>query len=434
MKSLSTQLLTKTTQSRRLGIIPRFYGLVFLLAIFLSSTALALDISMKKVYLPGETIIAEIVGPILEPIFLKDIQFKRENVAVPFEYDLKKIGENYFLWATAPESPGNYTFMIDNVLTTVNGKEEQIRFIYNFSIEGQLTEYSVKPGFIITSDDVEIEVWLNRDIEKNISLGQKQVFLQPGKNKFQVSLQELVNGERFNVGTYYLPVKLIGEDVKQTTVNRGLVLSPSVISQRISKEESLNSTYKISIKNIEGREIKDIYFIYDEKKFSIVPKGNFSLAINQTKDYNLTILNASNLRSYEEIFAKSNSSYAELLVEISFLKDANSNESIINDTREDPATNQSLKELRCSEIRGGRFCTEEQTCSGETLKSLDGNCCIGTCNVKEKSGSGSWIGYVLAIILVGILGYVYYNYNKTKKKTNADSFKKKVNEAEKKLP
>ncbi|MDP3881613.1 MAG: hypothetical protein Q8Q31_01915 [Nanoarchaeota archaeon] len=409
----------------------KLYILIFLFIISLSVESTALEISMKKVYSPGETIIAEIRGPIFDPILLEDVEFKRENVRVPLEYDLKKFGDNYFIWAGAPKSPGNYTFLMKDVATTINGKEEKIDFAYNFSVSGEMIEYSVVPGFILTSQDIEIDITLNRDLDKNISLGDDnlQIFLQPGDNKIKILFRDLVNydDKRFKVGAYLLPVKLIDNDFKEIVIKKGLVISPSVISERGSLD--VRSNYTLSVRNSEDKEIKNIHFTYDESKFRILPKGNFSLNPNQTRYYNLTILNISNLKDYEEIYARSNASYARLLVNINIVANSELNDSDLNSS----SINKTNKELRCSEIRGGRFCSAGQVCSGQSVSSLDGSCCIGACNIKKKSGSNSWLGYILGLILVGILGYVYYNYQKTKK-NKGDSFKKKVDAAEKKLP
>jgi hypothetical protein len=314
------------------------------------------------------------------------------------------------------------------VSTTQDGKNAVIDFAYNFSVSGQLAEYSVKPGFIITSGDTELDVTLNRDTGKTVSIGKRSVFLLPGENKILVSLDELIYSEqaRFQVGDYFLPIKLIDNNFRNVILRKGLTFVPSIITIAIGRGEKTN--YSIEVKNLEDREMKNIHFAFDESKFSISPTGNFSLSPNQTKNYTIVISNVSNLQGYEEIYVRSNNSYARLIMEILLPSLTDSNK-----TENKNTTNISNNDYRCSEIRGGRFCDAEQTCSGEIVRSLDGNCCIGTCSVKKKP-SGAWIGYVLAILMIGVLGYVYYNYKKTKSKGEGESFKKKVKEAEEKLP
>ena len=94
---------------------------IFLLSIILLQLASAISTTIKPVYQPGETMIIEIQGNILEPIKKEDIELKRVNVQVPFEYDFKKIGSKYFLYAILPQSQNNYTLYIKNIATTSNG-------------------------------------------------------------------------------------------------------------------------------------------------------------------------------------------------------------------------------------------------------------------------------------------------------------------------
>jgi len=84
---------------------------VFILLSTLSLVSSA-SISMKDSYEPQETMLIKLEGSILEPIALEQIQFKRNNVDIITEFDVKKIQDTYYIWALAPQNANNYTLII----------------------------------------------------------------------------------------------------------------------------------------------------------------------------------------------------------------------------------------------------------------------------------------------------------------------------------
>src|SRR3989344_5536255 len=124
----------------------------------------AISSDLREAYRPGETIIAELQGNFLSPIEKENVEFYRGHVLVPFEYDVMKLGEKYFLWAVAQENENNYTLKIKDISTTINGKPGKIDFEKNFSIVGGLIDYSIKPGVIFANSDFELVVFLNEDL------------------------------------------------------------------------------------------------------------------------------------------------------------------------------------------------------------------------------------------------------------------------------
>jgi len=99
---------------------------IILLSFFVIPVS-AISTDMKESYSLGETMIIEIFGDILEPIFPENVEFRRGHVKVPFDYDIKKLGDRYFLWAVTPESENNYTLVLKDVTTTFNTKPMNIR-------------------------------------------------------------------------------------------------------------------------------------------------------------------------------------------------------------------------------------------------------------------------------------------------------------------
>src|SRR3989344_8920168 len=123
--------------------------LVFILLISNIYGVMAISSDLKASYDGGETMIGEISGEILENIKPEQVEFKRNHIAVPVKYDIKKLADKYYIWAIAPINQNNYSLVINGISTMVNGKVEQIDFINNFSVSGNLTDYSIEPGFIL---------------------------------------------------------------------------------------------------------------------------------------------------------------------------------------------------------------------------------------------------------------------------------------------
>ncbi len=191
-------------------------GIIFLTATFLAlslSSASALSTSMNETYLPGETMIIEVQGNILESIDMDEIIFKRGHITVPFDYGVEKLDDNYYIWAIAPTTEMNYTLLLKNVVTTIGGQIRQIDYMQNFSISGNLTDYAVKPGVIETDRDFEIEVMLYEDVDREIEVelfGNRNMTLEPGENTIKFSIRELNETGVYSirVGRYILPAYL----------------------------------------------------------------------------------------------------------------------------------------------------------------------------------------------------------------------------------
>jgi hypothetical protein len=186
--------------------------LILMTLVFSLGSALAISTSINDSYSPGETIITQISGNILSPITTGNVELKREgHIGVAFESDVKKLGENYYLWVLAPTLLGNYTLIIKDITTTISGKIQEISYEKNFSISGNLTDYSVKPGFISTNKSFQIKVQLNEDYNKQIDINflkETNFTLKPGENTLDFSISEINESGLFNlsIGKYNPPV------------------------------------------------------------------------------------------------------------------------------------------------------------------------------------------------------------------------------------
>jgi hypothetical protein len=317
----------------------------FVLLVLVMQSVFAISTNLNSSYLQGETAISEISGNILEPITASDVEFKRGHVLVPFDYDLDKIGEKYYIWFITPESEMNYTLIIKNITTTVSGQIKQINYEKNFTVLGNLSDYWVKPGFISTERDFEIKAQLNEDNDKSIIIKlieESNFTLKPGKNTIKFSISEINETKTISliVGKYTIPAYI---KINKTKTAGGII--------------------------------------------------------------NPNLLNLTNI---------SETDFEELPAE------------------EQKAINKERAKYNCSEYPGS-ICAADEICSGETIVSADGPCCVGigaVCAKEEAGSSMAWIGYLLgAIVIIGGI-FLWIRYRKVKAEKNP--IEKKVQLLEKK--
>ena len=184
--------------------------LVFAFVLSLNAVS-AISTDIADSYRPGETIITEISGSILEPILATNVELKREHILVPFDYEIKRLGERYYLWFIAPEQKTNYTLRIKEITSYVSGSVKKTDYEKNFSVSGNVTDYSVKPGFILTDKDFEIKVQLNEDRDKTVEMRfseETDYTLKPGENTIKFSVGGINETSLLNlsIGRYVIPV------------------------------------------------------------------------------------------------------------------------------------------------------------------------------------------------------------------------------------
>jgi len=216
--------------------------LVAILAFSYVSMASAISTDIKDSYPPKETVITEISGSILEPINSANVKLIRGHVLVPFDYEIKRLGDKYYLWILAPEQRTNYTLSIRGITTYVSGNVQRIDYEKNFTISGNLTDYYVKPGFILTEKDFEVRVQLNEDKEKEIKLEfieeESEYMLKPGENIIKFSVSNINETGLFNlsIGRYLLPVYIKSNKTEIPILNASNETASSNLTSLIDVE------------------------------------------------------------------------------------------------------------------------------------------------------------------------------------------------------
>jgi hypothetical protein len=143
-------------------------SIFFLLVLCLIPFISALSMEVKETYLPGETLIAEIQGSLLNSIQDSDFYFYRGHVQVPVRFDITQMQNSYYVYVILPLSLNNYTLMIKNLRYRKAGKEVVEDLSKNISVIGQPI-FSVSPGFIFTNKSFSIEAENYNDIKIDLA-------------------------------------------------------------------------------------------------------------------------------------------------------------------------------------------------------------------------------------------------------------------------
>lgn len=135
----------------------------------------AVEFDMKTNFSQGETLMARISGNFLEPVLKENIFFYRGHVKIPVEYDIAKIDEEYYIYALlGDKSSDNYSIALENVKYMEGTEVVKGDIIRNFTIINEMADFSINPGFVITSEDFSIEVQNLKDYQITIEIDENK--------------------------------------------------------------------------------------------------------------------------------------------------------------------------------------------------------------------------------------------------------------------
>ena len=369
---------------------------VFLALFLLFPLASTLTSDMKMSYAPEETMIIKFSGEFLEPLTSDQVTFKRGYVDVPFQYDLKKIGNDYYLWALIPQTSQNYTLVLRNIPGVQNGVIVRKDFMQNFSVQGNRSVYTISPGFVHTQDDFILNVDLHEDNPLNVSVDfpdQHSILLRPGKNTLSFSVADRYDPEfrLLHVGMYAVPVYLDINRSKDVKSSGSLTIEPSKIEENILLVNEVN--YTLTIVHRDESDISDILWTYDKKIVKIAPE------IETLKSKSQQIINIT-------LFPNKNNLSTEILISVAKKNISLAFPITLSIVREPSQANES--KYHCSEL-SGIVCTANEKCSGKEQDSIEGLCCLEVCAVLAQS-SYKWIGYLLGIFVLALIYILYRKY------------------------
>lgn len=379
--------------------------MVFCIALCLIHSAAALTLSVKDAYAPSETLIAEVQGTLTEPLREDQVELYRGTVQVPFEYSVQRLQDRTFLSAVLPRAAMNYTLVLRDVRTVVEGRQETVTLEQPLQVAGELVPYYITAGALEARADFEVIVISNANGPRDISIGgpgEHNATLQPGENRIPFQLAEFEPGfTTLEIGMYDVQVFAVKPAAPAPVAQlRWIPQTLDVILLRGSTQN-----FSLTLVNVGQVASQSAPFIYNTELFTVVPSAAPVLQPNASLQVNLTVKRANQTIYNESLRVQQGSSLTDLALFFTVTE----NQSAVTNVSE---IQNSLRPF-CSEMQG-KICISNEVCSGSTLQARDGVCCVGVCLAPEESGGYSWIGYLLGTSILIALVFLLFRYMKSK--------------------
>lgn len=400
-------------------------SVLLILIIFLASSISAVTINTKETYFPGETLIAEIQGNFISPLQDKQIYFYEGRTSLPLLFDIGKFQDKYYLYALLPIEEKNLSLIIKDANYIEATKEYKQDLMKNFSVSGNLVDFSVSPGFIITNQDFEIKV---QSISKAVTVStdflgkQEQVYVSDSaikKIKFPVQANSTLTDLKISTDSisYTIPVLVVSNITLYEKVSK-LKFSPSSrdVAMALNEERELN----IRLENLGNVDLEDITFVIPEifKTMLTIEPENLSIKQDDSAEIILKINSDQEglFSDFIEAEAENTSAFFNLSLSI---------EPEITNT-----ANGSQQLPTCLSLQG-QVCKTSQICNGTESDVVGGKCCLADC--QEKTTSSSWIWILIIIIALLAIGYFLFKKYKKPGKSISEILKEKQTRAETRL-
>ncbi len=417
--------------------------LVILILVLLIPLISAVEVDMKTNFSQGETLIAEVLGNFLEPILQENVFFYREHVRVPVNYDVSKIGDNFYIYADLlGKNPGNYSLVIKNVRHVEFDKTTEEDITKNFSINENKADFSIEPGFATTNKDFFIEAknLKNHDIEIKININkapektseglfgwseeqeeienQSSIILQTGqKEKIKFSLNYFDLGlNKISLDSenteYQVPVYVYQQEEKKK--EKSFKIEPSETEISLPVNSKTSRTFYLY--NTGGENLSDITFSFSgalKSYLNASPSKIENLEPESNIKINVSFFSEKEASVYGKLTATTDELNVSSDIFLTFLK---------NYTKEEIPEETSgviTTEKTCAE-QGGTVCKDNENCDGEEGYAKDNVCCLGECIKEEgKSQTGRIIAIIIIIFIMVLIFWFYRRkYKKAKKPIN----------------
>lgn len=371
----------------------------------------AIEINMNSEVPQGETIIASISGNFLDPITKSDISFYRGHVVTSFDYDVAKIGDNYYIYIQTTNKPeNNYSINISGVRYYIGSQVSNAQISKQFKITNETADFSVDPGFIISHDNFSIKVQNLQPEPITINLYTK---IDSGDSNGFFGF--LFNNEETqeSITLYSGQIKDLDihlEDIFETTI-RTITLStenteyniPCYIILEGNSEENTTVEENTTTEDNTTTEENNTTDNETEEGCSFFGKL-FNTCQNQTQE-NETPSNNSNTQENE-----TNNSIPDYEV----VKIRNKTVAV----KDGVILNESATSKTCAQIKG-KVCASGEICQNSTIYAKDAKCCISDC-VKEKPNTNlkiiGWI--IVGVLFIIILRFFVVRFRKMKRKSD----------------
>jgi len=414
---------------------------IFLMLLLILPLASAVEFNVKSNFSQGETFTARVSGNFAESISANDITFYRENTRVSLIPSVKKIDNDFYIYAQLfGKTPGNYSITIQNAKYYTGGQLFTNDLSKNFTITQNFSDFSIDPGFVLTDKDFFITATNLQDfpitITSKISNDSQtssggsggffdflfggsstsgttssgsQTTLKSGEVK-KINFVTSGNSSMFissvlqklelstDKTSYIIPVFISTSSTNLSDLTPRINFEPNDLNLSISTNSNLTRIFYLFNKG--NSNLQDINLLFSDsiKPYISVSQENISfLGKNSSKPVEIIFSSDASEKIVEgQIRAKTpDNFYAYISVTLNFIKNFR------------PINESSDAVSSCSNL-GGLICNTDQTCDSETKIANDGVCCLTTCATPQKTSYGAYIGWGIlgVIILLVIIFYI----------------------------
>ena len=395
---------------------------IFILILFLLPTILAIEFDIKEEFSQGETLMAKVSGNFLQSLQKENVFFYRAHVRIPLEYDIKKINDEYYIYALLAEKPeGNYSLVLKDIryMQGVEVSEEDV--IKNFSINNQTADFSINPGFA-SDNEFFIEVQNFQDKEIIIEIKTKEnkddsgefyanpITLKSGQKQkiyFDFEVQEPIfqfielstENLIYDIPSYIPIAEITGDEVFTFSLENLIVSAPT----------NTETGRTIYLYNTGDEPIEDVILSLSDslKNYANLSKENIDkIDPNSNIPIKLTFFSEDEFELEGHVKASYESEIIYSQVSVKF----------IENYTPPPEPPQDYMTKTCSEWNY-EICDSDEDCSMDVISAKDEFCCPGQCEAKPKpSPAGKIIGVIIFIAIVVFLFWFYKKKYKGAKK------------------
>lgn len=377
---------------------------LFVFALILVSTISALDFNIKEEYKQGEAILTKISGSFQERLQKENFEFFRNHVRIPMDYDLTKIGDDYYLYVNLfDKEPNNYSIIINDVEYFSGAKVITEDLQRNFTVTSGFVDFTINKGFIVTEDDFSITVQNLQEEKINLSynfLAQEKRELYSGEIfeiDFSVQGSELLEIQTLELSStntkYEIPVYVLGipEERPPVTFNfdkdyLNITLDINNDTKRIVYLENTGTETIFQLKLSLTEEL--------EKYLSLSKKEFFNLTQSHIYPVEISISSGQIPETLKGNLTAISGGVKEIVnIDLKFIPG-------YLDEGEDSIRS-------CSQL-GGVLCAG--ACDRDLVSASDGNCCLGICEEPQSDSSAfKVLGWILILVVILILAWFYFN-------------------------
>ena len=396
--------------------------LILLSLILLIPLVSAVEFDMKQEFSQQETLMAKVSGNFLQPLQKENIFFYRGHIRIPFDYGIKKINNDYYLYAQlSGKDPNNYTLALENLRYMKAGEISQEDLAQNFTINTDTAEFSIDPGFA-SGVSFSLDVKNQQDNEITVEIKTKdsadaeaEEYAEPltlltGQEKeidFSFVLEEptfkFIELSTENL-TYEIPAYIPATEITDDGITK---FEPQELI--VSASTELGTTRTVYLYNTRNEQIKNITVSVSN---SLEPYVNVSeehikrINSNSNIPIELTFTSNEQFEVSGQIKVKHDSEIIYLPVSVKFL----------TDYVPTPEPEPEKTDETCAE-KGYPICSSSEVCSSdEVVYATDDACCVGTCAEKEQPDStGIIIGVSIIAVIIILVVWFFKKYKGTKK-------------------